>query len=268
MGVKRCKNGHYYDDYKYHECPYCDNMTNFDSVTIPLGNNELKKHDSFVKQKDADIHGMVQSRNSGFGKYDGDDLRTESVDEVWNQKKEDECRLVKEDSFNLIDSDNCVQDKNVYNSEETSEERSEDKVRVESPRRRLENEDDSKTVGFFDDDIKGSPVVGWLVCIKGPSVGKDYRIIPERNFIGRDKSNDISLDKDDSVSREKHAIISYNPKKSQFMLIAGDVHGIVYLNGEEIYTNAQLEAGDIIEIGKTTLKFIPFCIDEFVWDKS
>ena len=28
------------------------------------------------------------------------------------------------------------------------------------------------------------PVTGWLVCLEGPSRGRDYRIIAEKNFMG------------------------------------------------------------------------------------
>ena len=37
------------------------------------------------------------------------------------------------------------------------------------------------------------PVVGWLVCIEGPSKGKDYRMIAEKNFIGRSPEMDIRI---------------------------------------------------------------------------
>ena len=36
------------------------------------------------------------------------------------------------------------------------------------------------------------PVAGWLVCIDGPSKGKDYRIHEENNYIGRMKEMDVT----------------------------------------------------------------------------
>ena len=37
------------------------------------------------------------------------------------------------------------------------------------------------------------PVTGWLVCLEGPSRGRDYRIIPEKNFIGRAGDMEIRI---------------------------------------------------------------------------
>ena len=35
------------------------------------------------------------------------------------------------------------------------------------------------------------PVTGWLVCIEGPSKGRDYKIMTEKNFLGRSETMDI-----------------------------------------------------------------------------
>ncbi|MBQ3426401.1 MAG: FHA domain-containing protein [Clostridia bacterium] len=125
--------------------------------------------------------------------------------------------------------------------------------------------DEGKTVGVYHVKKGIDPVVGWVVCIEGASKGQDYRIKSERNFIGRDQSMDISISGDKSISREKHAIISYSPKTNGFMLIPGESHGIVYLNNEEIYAPVELKRGDIIELGETKLMFIPVCDDSFQW---
>ena len=66
------------------------------------------------------------------------------------------------------------------------------------------------------------PVVGWIVCVEGQDKGRDYRIRTERNFIGRNDSNDIVIKGDDSISRERHAIISFNPRTNSFRLAPGD----------------------------------------------
>jgi hypothetical protein len=109
------------------------------------------------------------------------------------------------------------------------------------------------------------PVVGWVVCIKGPDRGQDYRLHGERNFIGRSPSMDIALIHDRAVSRENHAFISYNPKMHQFRLAAGDQRGIVYLNQQEVFTPTIITSYDRIEIGASTLLFIAFCGEQFHW---
>lgn len=58
------------------------------------------------------------------------------------------------------------------------------------------------------------PVVGWLVCIKGPSRGRDYRIRSGRNGIGRSDAMDVPIAGDDTVSRENHAFLVYEPQNA------------------------------------------------------
>ena len=111
-----------------------------------------------------------------------------------------------------------------------------------------------------------SPVVGWLVCVGGPDRGRDFRIHGEKNFIGRGSSMDIVIAGDESVSREKHASVAYDPKKRNFWLMPGEASGLVYLNGQLVNTPTRLNSRDLIEIGKTKLMFWPFCDDKFHWD--
>ena len=124
------------------------------------------------------------------------------------------------------------------------------------------------TVGVFRKKTGIDPVVGWLVCIHGADKGQDYRIRSERNSIGRSSSMDICIGSDDTVSREKHAFISYNPRKNSFLLTPGESRGIVYLNDEEVATPMPLKAFDVIELGQTKLLFIPFCGEQFQWDQT
>lgn len=109
------------------------------------------------------------------------------------------------------------------------------------------------------------PVVGWLVCVAGPEQGRDYRLHSERNFIGRAPAMDVAITGDASISRDNHAVISYNPKQHSFRLAPGDSRGLVYLNDEEVITPLALAPYDRIELGETVLLFVPFCGERFVW---
>jgi hypothetical protein len=112
------------------------------------------------------------------------------------------------------------------------------------------------------------PVVGWLVCIEGPDRGRDYRLRGERNFIGRNPAMDIAITGDDTISRERHAIISHDPRRQTFRLAAGDGRGLVYHNDEEVVEAVLLAPYDRIELGRTKLLFIPFCGERFTWSAS
>ena len=132
-------------------------------------------------------------------------------------------------------------------------------------KRRQAPSDDGVTVAISKKKMGLDPVVGWLVCIEGADKGRDYRIHSERNFIGRSSAMDISIQGDDAISRENHAIVSFNPKNSKLKLGAGDSRGLVYLNDDDIDVPAVLNAYDIIELGQTKLMFVPLCNEQFQW---
>ena len=125
--------------------------------------------------------------------------------------------------------------------------------------------DPGATVGVVRKKMGIDPVVGWLVCIEGAEKGRDYRIRSERNFVGRDPKMDICIGGDDAISRDNHAVISFNPKKNSYLLTPGEGRGIIYLNEEEVATPTELKAYDTIEMGQTKLLFVPFCGENFKW---
>lgn len=128
-----------------------------------------------------------------------------------------------------------------------------------------QKEKENKTVAVVYKEIGMDPVTGWLVCIDGPSKGKDYRLHSAKNLIGRSEKMDVCLTGDDTVSRDVHAIVSYEPRKGVFRIYQGESKGLVYLNGEEVINPVELKAYDCIEVGKTKLLFIPFCGENFKW---
>ncbi|GAB6088121.1 FHA domain-containing protein [Alkaliphilus crotonatoxidans] len=112
------------------------------------------------------------------------------------------------------------------------------------------------------------PVCGWIVCIEGSRVGKDYKIKEGKNFIGRADDMDIQILGDNKISRRNHAIIVYDPKKRNFVLLPGDASGIAYLNNEAVYVPTPLSPYDVIELGRCKFLFAPFCGEHFEWDDT
>lgn len=124
------------------------------------------------------------------------------------------------------------------------------------------------TVAMVRKTLGLDPVVGWLVCIKGPEKGRDYRIRSERNGIGRGADMAICIAGDDAISRENHAFISYNPRKSSFRIAPGEGRGMTYLNGEEVDVPMPLMPYDRVELGQTCLLFVPLCGERFSWENE
>jgi Inner membrane component of T3SS, cytoplasmic domain len=116
--------------------------------------------------------------------------------------------------------------------------------------------------------LKDGPVVGWLVCLEGPDRGRDYRLRMEKNFIGRAPHMDVVIENDSTVSRDKHAIVIFDPKKKVFWVLPGEASGLVYLNGDLVNSPAQMKPDDILEVGQTKLVLIPFCGDRYSWSQD
>lgn len=128
-----------------------------------------------------------------------------------------------------------------------------------------DKEKENKTIAIVYKEIGMDPVTGWLVCVDGPSKGKDYRLHSAKNLIGRSEKLDVCITGDDTISRDAHAIVSYEPRRGVFRIYQGEGKGLVYLNNEEVINPEELNAYDCIEIGKTKLIFIPFCGENFKW---
>jgi hypothetical protein len=124
------------------------------------------------------------------------------------------------------------------------------------------------TVAVWSKTLDMDPIVGWLVCISGKNQGRDYRIRSGLNNIGRDTSNHICIAGDETITRENHCILFYDPKKANFHLTAGSGRSGVYINDDIVLQPTILQSHDKIEIGETRLVFIPFCGDKFRWANS
>lgn len=110
-------------------------------------------------------------------------------------------------------------------------------------------------------------VVGWLVIVKGPGIGRSVEIGAGANPIGRDESQKLRLDfGDPKIHREKHAALIYEPLSRRFYLQAGDARNLTYVDGELVLSPLELTGGETIGLGKTQLRFVPFCGANFSWD--
>lgn len=139
-------------------------------------------------------------------------------------------------------------------------------VRKAADSRSVEQDEDGKTISLYQHKIGIEPVVGWLVCIEGKTFGESYKLKTGRNFIGRSNNMDVVLTGDNSVSREKHAIILYEPRKREFIAQAGESRELFYLNDEVVLNPIRLKQHDIVTIGNTSLMFFPCCGENFSWE--
>lgn len=105
---------------------------------------------------------------------------------------------------------------------------------------------------------------GWLVCIEGSMKGDSFTLYEGANHIGRASHMDVILFKEATVSRENHAVITYNSKARTFRLESEHTDSVLY--NRQGYTGPQtLKPYDRIQLGDCILSFIPFCGEHFAW---
>ena len=79
---------------------------------------------------------------------------------------------------------------------------------------------------------------------------------------------DVCVAGDETVSRDRHALVIFDPKKQAFWAVPGDASGLVYLNGDIVNAPTQMKLDDIIEVGQTKLVLIPFCGEKYSWSRE
>ena len=110
------------------------------------------------------------------------------------------------------------------------------------------------------------PVVGWLVVMKGPGRGRFRPVFYGQNSIGRAPDQRISIDfGDGGISREDHAYIAYDEVQRKFFVRDNGKANLVRCNGAPVMMPTEINSGDLISIGATTLRFVPFCGPDFDW---
>lgn len=127
--------------------------------------------------------------------------------------------------------------------------------------------DDGRTLPVFRMETGIDPVVGWLVCVSGSEMGRDYKIHSDNNYMGRSEKMDICIRGDETISRENHATITYDSRDRIFYFTPGEGRSIVRLNGKAVLMTSEIKAYDKIELGTTELMFIPMCGSAFDWSE-
>ena len=112
------------------------------------------------------------------------------------------------------------------------------------------------------------PVSGWLVIIKGPGQGEVVTLGEGVHTVGRKPDNRVQIDYgDDSISGVDHFRVIYDPKAVAFHAVHGTGKNLIEIDGQTVIDRASLQPSSHIQVGETTLRFVPFCTAEFDWSK-
>ncbi len=110
------------------------------------------------------------------------------------------------------------------------------------------------------------PVVGWLVVIDGPGKGSSMALGYGMNQIGRQPDQKVCLPfGDELISRTGHAALTYDPMSRKFFLTHGGGRNLTYVAGAPVLSPTELAGGEEILMGRTRLRFVPFCGPSFDW---
>lgn len=110
--------------------------------------------------------------------------------------------------------------------------------------------------------------VGWLVCIDGVMLGESFTLREGDNCIGRAANMDVALLHEPTVSRDRHAIITYDSFRNSFVLHSPEHIRQVLYNSKNIKSRKTLKSHDIITLGNCSLLFVPLCDTHFCWSEE
>lgn len=228
MNLLKCNRGHFYDGDKFASCPFCAGSSpSADSVTVTLPSGG--SNDVTMA-----MPGAATSEPVTVASYSA---QSEPVTQM---------STAPEPAVSFADA---MQNAQSYSG---------------GP------DDDNRTVSYYSQKISQpvlqEPVVGWLVCTKGKYFGQSFNLKSGRNFIGRSAAMDVCLDGENSVSRDRHAVIIYEPRERMFIAQPGDSRELFYINDDVVLDNVVLKPYDVISLGKVDMMIIPCCTKEFAWE--
>lgn len=242
--LKQCANGHYYDPSMYPSCPYCTGA----SVGI-----DRSVSDYGIKTSIPTGSVFTSSSISATGPVSmGSTLPSDSyIGTV------DISRASGGNGETVPPEDSVIQDTGHTTI-----------VAPGSRRKQMEKnaQNNAHTEEDVLPDLPERYVVGWLVAVEGPYIGRSFEIYSGNSFIGRDEG-EIILKKDKAVSRSKNANTIYDDRENCFYLSAGQSTNLVRVNNKLLPSSSTigLNPYDLIEIGTSKFRFVPFCSEQFQW---
>lgn len=119
-------------------------------------------------------------------------------------------------------------------------------------------------------DFMCDPPVGCLLVQKGLGRGALLRLGYGRNSIGRDANERVCLNfGDNQVSRSGHAMVVCDPKSRKFYAHSTtQATNLAYIDEAPLLTPVELTGGEVIAVGDTQLRFVPFIGPRWDWNQG
>lgn len=296
-----CPKGHFYDGDKYSSCPHC--LEGVEPATpdpfIVAHNQEImaeKEEEAAQKEKKGFFHKKKgKEKNNEKQSTNEEVIKTEYLYNEDTEAPNIDCESVNsiENREGVVFEENNITGKSVnisFGAAENMQIETEKSYEstgnrfVAPPSNNISNSaisgmatsstmsnmltrpsDEGKTIGFYSSG-NTEPPVAYLVCVKGEDFGTGFALKSGNNSIGRSQSMDVVIT-DPKVSRERQAIIMYDPLNKDFYLKPGEANGLCYLNGAILLEIKKLSVYDKILLGDSELLFFPLCGEHFSWDE-
>lgn len=255
MKLTRCEKKHFYDSDKYSSCPHCNRaMPNTVSVeaSVQTGGKESTLGGS-KKQASQPVHQQVSHASS----YSEDSVKTAAIIDGISRGNTDERDISRQEAVVSVTEDHGGQ--GVQGVQEAQP-----LLASVNAVRETVHYEEARTVAFYDNEAE--PVVGWLVCVKGEYFGVSFPLKTGKNTIGRSSRMDVALTKEVSISRDRHAILTYEPRKRQFFVQPGEGNGLTYVNDDLLMMPQEIQDYDVVQVGNGVFVFRTLCGDKFTWD--
>lgn len=235
MRIIKCKNNHFYDGDKFMFCPICQVET------------------IYYEMKTVTEEHLVEQ-------------------EVIETKSSQKLPLNYEiDLTEHIETDHIGNNEDIFIDEISHQESfSKDDLDVTEHHEELETVIDNLTYDdiLVDQTIYNlAPVIGWLLCIKGQYLGQSYEIRYGSNQLSLNHIAKQNLDMSENDTEGYFTSISFNSGLNKFLIVPGISRELVYLNGNLLLEKAFLNQNDKVQIGESTLMFLPLLSDLFSWNK-
>lgn len=256
----KCENGHFFDANMDEKCPKCGS-----NVYTLLGDKKQKKNgnkeEAKKKKEEEKLRKLTSKKEKGRGK---NKTVEPVITEPMSVESVEEYISFPEQAFSsVISNEPASTNGHIGNADIRPA-----VVKLHEDTGIVQENEDIKTIRFWHkEDTCIEPVVGWLVCVKGAEKGKCYTLKTGANRVGRLESvNDVVLARDEQVSRREHIVLTFEPKHCKFYLQPGAERSLAYLNGALLCDNVVLSERDRIELGGSTLVFVPLCGEGFDWN--
>lgn len=275
MNLKRCGKGHFYNADKFPECPRCASLKTRmndpvtaamvsqpeDSVTMPMSSQTGVPANMAQGRMEPPVMQMEDSVTVAMPQVQMEDSVTVPLSYM---QTDSGTAQIKQSSSAMAQQPSA--EAQMGQPSQAAVQQGQGTPLQNAINKAIAGDDDGKTVSLYQTKKGIDPVAGWLVCIEGEDFGGSFTIKSGRNFVGRSREMDIVLHGDNSISREKHAVILYEPKRREFIAQAGESRELFYLNDEVVLNPVRLKQYDILTVGNTRLMFFPCCGENFGWD--